>query len=107
MAYRDLTPQQAQRELHQDPTLRALDVRTAPEHKRHRLPGAVLVPVQELARRAQELDPAANWLVYCEHGRRSVTACAILAAAGFARLANLRGGMAQWLLDGLPCERGG
>jgi rhodanese-related sulfurtransferase len=34
-----------------------------------------------------------------------VVACTILANAGFTQLANLRGGMANWLGCGLPVER--
>jgi rhodanese-related sulfurtransferase len=106
MHYRDLDPEDAQRELATDPTLRILDVRTAPEHASHRLPDATLIPVQELARRIGELDPDANWLVHCEHGRRSITACEMLAQAGFQKLANLRGGLAYWAGRGLPLVMG-
>ena len=106
MPYRDLDPETAEQELRTDPTLRVLDVRTAEEYASHRLPNAVLVPVQELQARLAELDPAANWLVHCEHGRRSLFACELLAAAGFHKLANLRGGLAFWAGCGLPLETG-
>ncbi|MBL9079560.1 MAG: rhodanese-like domain-containing protein [Planctomycetes bacterium] len=106
MSYRDLDPATAQRELHADPTLRILDVRTEGEHASHRLPQSTLIPVQELEARLGELDRDANWLVHCEHGRRSVWACEILAQAGFARLANLSGGLAWWAGCGLPLETG-
>ena len=106
MAYRDLDPADAQRELQSDPTLRILDVRTEPEYRSHRLPNATLIPVQELAGRLHELDPKANWLVHCEHGRRSLAACDILGAAGFGKLANLRGGLAYWSGCGLPLVQG-
>lgn len=106
MNYRDLDPADAQRELQTDTTLRILDVRTEPEYQSHRLPGSVLIPVQELDRRLAELDKNANWLVHCEHGRRSLFACEILAQAGFRKLANLRGGLAQWAGCGLPFVQG-
>ncbi|MFN6147813.1 MAG: rhodanese-like domain-containing protein [Planctomycetota bacterium] len=106
MSYRDLDPTDAQQELAADKTLRILDVRTPQEHQSHRLPGSVLVPVQELEQRLRELDKDANWLVHCEHGRRSLFACEILAKAGFKKLANLRGGMAYWAGCGLPFVRG-
>lgn len=106
MKYRDLAPEEAQAELQRDPTLRVLDVRTVQEHASHRLPGATLIPVQELDRRLGELDPATNWLVHCEHGRRSLFACEVLAQAGFGKLANLRGGLAHWSGCGLPLETG-
>lgn len=105
MNYRDLSPEDAQKELASDATLKLLDVRTAPEHRSYRLRGAALLPVQELATRLQELDPNTNWLVYCEHGRRSLVACEILAQAGFSKLTNLRGGIAHWVGKGLPVER--
>ncbi len=106
MIFRDLDPDTAQRELAADPTLRILDVRTPHEYEMHRLPGAVLLPIQEIQQRLHELDPEANWLVHCEHGVRSVMVCEFLAQSGFARLANLRGGLAHWIGRGLPCERG-
>lgn len=106
MNYRDLDPADAQRELQQDKTMRILDVRTEPEYQSHRLPGSVLIPVQELDRRLAELDRNANWLVHCEHGRRSLFACEMLAQAGFKKLANLRGGLAYWAGSGLPILQG-
>ncbi len=104
--YRDLDPETAAAELARDPSLRILDVRTAPEFASHRLPQAVLVPVQELQARVGELDKHANWLVHCEHGRRSLHACEFLAQMGFDKLANLRGGLAHWAASGLPLETG-
>ena len=106
MDYRNLEPTDAQQELQQDPTPRLLDVRTQPEHDSHRLPDAKLLPVQELAQRVDELDRDQNWFVYCEHGVRSVAACEFLASAGFARITNVRGGMAYWAQAGLPFLRG-
>lgn len=106
MTYRDLTPEDAQRELLADPTLKLLDVRTPREHQSHRLANATLVPVQELMQRTGELDPEQHWFVYCEHGRRSLLACDILTQSGFGKLTNIRGGMANWAQQGLPFERG-
>lgn len=106
MKYRDLAPEEADAELRRDATLRLLDVRTPQEFASHRLPNATLLPVQELDRRFTELDKDANWLVHCEHGRRSLFACEMLAQAGFTKLANLRGGLAHWASCGLPLEQG-
>ena len=106
MNYRDLDPETAQQELQTDPTLRVLDVRTAEEYASHRLPDATLVPVQDLQARLAELDPETNWLVHCEHGRRSLFACELLEKAGFHKLANLRGGLVSWAGCGLPLQTG-
>jgi adenylyltransferase/sulfurtransferase len=106
MSYRDLDPATAQQELQADPNLRILDVRTEAEYRSHRLPKSLLVPVQELEQRLHEIDAKASWLVHCEHGRRSLWACEVLAKAGFTRLANLSGGLAYWAGSGLPLESG-
>ena len=76
--------------------LLVLDVRTQPEHESHRLAAATLIPVQELAARHDELDPATPTLVYCEHGIRSVQAAVFLAQLGFDCVFNLRGGIVTW-----------
>jgi rhodanese-related sulfurtransferase len=105
MPYRELTPKQAQQELQRDPTLRLLDVRTPPEHETYRLENSLLIPLQELPRRVRELDANGNWLIYCEAGVRSQYACEFLASVGFAKLANLTGGIACWAGEGLPHTR--
>ena len=76
MSYENLDPNEAQRALQSDASVRLLDVRTQPEHDSHRLPGATLIPVQELMGRVAELDPSQRWFVYCEHGVRSASAYA-------------------------------
>jgi rhodanese-related sulfurtransferase len=105
MSHRDIEPQAAQAELQSDQGLRVLDVRTPREHQSHRLAGSILIPLQELHLRVQELDADAHWLVHCEHGVRSLAACRMLAQAGFEKLTNLRGGIAHWMSCGLPIER--
>lgn len=106
MDYADLAPQEAADALRDDPGLLVLDVRTEPEYRRHRVDGAVLVPVQELPQRFGELEPRERYLVICEHGVRSRMACAFLGQHGFADLRNVVGGMARWIGDGLPIVRG-
>lgn len=76
--------------------LAVLDVRQPEETAAYRIPGAQCIPLPELLVRAEELDPDTPWLVVCEHGIRSITACALLAERGFARLYNLRQGMCAW-----------
>lgn len=103
MQYTDLSPAEALQLLRAATPPVLLDVRTRPEFDSHRAEGAVLVPVQELAQRIDELpESAAGFVVVCEHGVRSVHACAILATAGQGPLFNVRGGMARWVGEGLP-----
>jgi len=80
-----------------------LDVRTPGEYRSHHIPGALLIPVDELNRRYQELDPDRPTVCICEHGIRSEAAAAFLARQDFADVATMRGGMVRW--PG-PVERG-
>lgn len=102
MQAKDLDPREVHELLQAEPRPTVLDVRTEPEYLRHHISDATLLPLQELVERHGELDPQAAYVVTCEHGVRSVAACEFLASLGFARLYNLRGGMAHWNACGLP-----
>ena len=73
-----------------------LDVRTPEEWEAYHIPGAVLIPVQELAARAGELNASRPVVCICEHGIRSEAAAEHLAHLGFADVSNMSGGMARW-----------
>ena len=79
----------------EDPPV-VLDVRTAPERAIARLPGDLWIPMQEIAARVEELDPARDVVVYCHVGARSARVAQFLRARGFARVANLVGGIDAW-----------
>ncbi len=71
-----------------------LDVRTADEHRAGSIPGAVLLPVDELRDRLAEL-PDGPLVVHCAVGIRGHTAARILAAHG-RDARNLDGGYKTW-----------
>ncbi len=73
-----------------------LDVREGEELAICALPGVVHIPLGELTRRCEELDPAAELVCICHHGIRSARAAAFLERAGFARVWNLSGGVERW-----------
>ncbi len=75
-----------------------VDVRQPWEHELVCLPDDVLVPLDQLADRADELTPPAGALVvtYCHHGIRSLNAAAILHQLGHSRVASLAGGIDAW-----------
>ena len=79
-----------------------LDVREPSEAAICRLPGARLIPLGELPRRFDELDPSADIVVHCKSGARSARAVAMLRERGFTRVSNLTGGIVKWLeeMDG-------
>jgi sulfur dioxygenase len=68
---------------------------------------ARLVPLGELAASQGSLDKSRPVVTVCRSGTRSAQACVLLARAGFARVANLAGGMLRWRAMGLPVVGGG
>ncbi|MBM3368306.1 MAG: sulfurtransferase [Betaproteobacteria bacterium] len=73
-----------------------LDVREPWEYHTCRIESSKLVPMRELPARTGELDPKADTVVICHHGRRSLHAAMFLERQGFARIHNLAGGVAAW-----------
>jgi sulfur-carrier protein adenylyltransferase/sulfurtransferase len=74
-----------------------VDVREPVEFEICRIPGAVLIPLQQLPSRLGELDPAREIVCLCKVGGRSANATAYLQRAGFARARNLTGGILAWI----------
>jgi rhodanese-related sulfurtransferase len=73
-----------------------LDVREPWEVAQAGLPGSVCIPLHEVPSRLEELDAGAEIIVMCQVGARSQRAAEFLAASGFGRVCNLRGGIAAW-----------
>jgi rhodanese-related sulfurtransferase len=65
-----------------------LDVRTEAEYQAGHVPGAILLPVEQLEQRWQELERYRDQplVVYCRSGRRSAIAVRLLADKGFTGL---------------------
>jgi rhodanese-related sulfurtransferase len=55
--------------------------------------GSKLVPIPEILDRRPELDPAAETVVICHHGARSVFVTQVLDRSGFKNAYNLEGGL--------------
>lgn len=73
-----------------------LDVRQPKEYQQGHLPGALLMPLDQIQERLGELDPARTTITYCAAGPRSRAAAAILRNAGFAKVSNMAGGIRAW-----------
>lgn len=88
-----------------DPSVLLLDVRTPDEYRGEsgHLENSVLVPLQELEQRIDELVPykARTIIAYCRSGNRSGTAAATLTRKGFSAM-NMEGGMVKWNAENLP-----
>ncbi|KXA90875.1 hypothetical protein AKJ57_03390 [candidate division MSBL1 archaeon SCGC-AAA259A05] len=83
----------------EDPVV--LDVRTPDEFESGHVPGAILLPVDELRGSTfLEIPHDEEVLVYCRSGRRSSWAAEYLSQKGFARTYNLSGGVLAWKKHG-------
>lgn len=95
----DTTPMELAARLARGESPLLLDVREEWEYAIAALPGSVLVPLGTLQQRTGSLDPQAEYVVYCHHGGRSAMAAQWLRSQGFARVANLEGGIDAWSLE--------
>lgn len=81
-----------------------LDVRTVEEWQQGHLPGATLIPLDELAERYQELPGDEPILIYCRSGNRSFQALNLLKGLGLDNLSSMDGGINDWIAAGYPIE---
>lgn len=79
-----------------------LDVRQVWEFDESHIPGALNLPLPELADRMVEIDRRHPVLVYCRSGGRSQAAAGMLDSQGFERVYNVLGGITAW--DGPAAE---
>lgn len=78
-----------------------LDCRTPEEHATARIPGSLLIPMQELSQRLSEIDAwrARRIVVHCHHGIRSLRVTHWLRARGYGNVSSLQGGIEAWSLE--------
>ncbi len=84
-----------------------IDVRTPEEYAAGHIPGAKLIPLDEIEKRISEIPRDKQVYLYCRSGRRSAKAAEILAKHGFANIENVQGGFLAWQAAGFPVERAG
>jgi rhodanese-related sulfurtransferase len=82
-----------------------VDVRERAEYAEAHVPGAVLVPMGQLATRADELDATRRVHVICASGNRSKAMTDLLRARGLDAV-SVAGGTTAWIASGRDVERG-
>jgi rhodanese-related sulfurtransferase len=91
------------RELLDKDNAQLVDVRADHEWEAGRIPGAVHIPLSELATRAAEIDKDRPVVLTCRGGNRSSMATAALAEAGY-DASKLSEGVVGWEAEGLPMQ---
>lgn len=88
-------------------TVTVLDVRPSPEYAAGHIPGAVSIPLDELADRLAELPDDGQIVAYCRGGYCVLAPEAVRLLAAHGRPArHLADGMLEWRLAGLPVATG-
>lgn len=106
--YGVVTPKEVYEMSISDTNLILLDVRTLEEFNGElgHVEGAILIPVQELDDRVEELAPyrTKTIIAICRSGNRSGRAAALLTEKGYT-VRNMVGGMLRWNAEKLPVVR--
>ena len=82
-----------------------LDVRRPEEWAEKRIPGVVLIPIDELGARVDEIPQDQRVWVVCAVGGRSLKAAEALCEVGFDAV-SVAGGTNRWVEEGRPFESG-
>lgn len=89
-------------------SVQLVDVRTPQEYAEGHIDGALNINVQSVdfqQMAEKELSKDSTILVYCRSGRRSMDAAEVLTKLGY-NVVNLKGGIIEWIEDGLPVTTG-
>jgi hydroxyacylglutathione hydrolase len=85
--------------------LKIVDVRALSEWEQGHIPGAIHIPLPELADRLDELPTDGPIVFQCQGGGRSMIAASLVQANGKDDVINLTGGFGAWVKAGLPTEK--
>jgi rhodanese-related sulfurtransferase len=83
-----------------------LDVREPSEWLEGHVPGATLIPLEQLPGRVGEVPADRPVVVICRTGNRSAAARDFLRNAGFKAVSSVQGGIVAWQAAGLPVRTG-
>ena len=96
-AYMNITAEQAKELMDSQEGYIILDTRTQEEYDESRIPGAILIPYDEILKKAEGVltDKHQLILVYCRSGRRSKLAAEDLVKLGYTNIKEF-GGIIDW-----------
>ena len=95
--YVNITAQQAKEIMDTQQGYVILDTRTQEEYDEGHIPGAILIPYDEILEKAEDVQTDKNQLilVYCRSGRRSKLAAEDLVELGYTNIKEF-GGIIDW-----------
>lgn len=95
---KNFSPEEASTFIRENRDAVILDVRTRGEFSRGHIPGAKLMPVDEISSRVGELEKYRGKpiFVYCASGHRSASAIRVLLKNKFENIYNLKRGLSTW-----------
>ena len=95
--YMNITAEQAKEIMDSEGNYIILDTRTQEEYDESRIPGAILIPHDQVKEKAESMltDKSQLILVYCRSGRRSKLAAEDLVKLGYTNIKEF-GGIIDW-----------
>jgi rhodanese-related sulfurtransferase len=92
-----ITAEEGKAMMDEDMAIILVDVRTEAEFAEEHIPGAILVPIDDLEALAPDMmpDKAATYIIYCRSGNRSATASQQLIELGYQNIYDM-GGIIDW-----------
>jgi len=100
VGYHVITPQEGKAMLDDDSSIILVDVRTADEYNEEHIPHAILLTLDEIESRADEVipDQSGTYIIYCRSGNRSAQASQLLSDLGYKNIYDM-GGIIDWPYD--------
>jgi rhodanese-related sulfurtransferase len=96
----EVNPAEVKRRMQAGERLRLIDVREPWEFERARIEGSELIPMRTIPESLGHLDEfAADLIVLCHHGVRSLRVVSWLREQGVENCASLEGGIDRWSLE--------
>lgn len=105
ITYTDISPEEAKAMIDEKPELIIIDV--SPKYDEGHIPGAINYYVGDgsLDEAIPDLDPMAEYLVYCHNDAASTLGASKLIEAGFKNVYRLEGNYGAWVDAGYPVEK--
>jgi adenylyltransferase/sulfurtransferase len=93
----EITSVELKQRLDRGDKLKIVDVREPNEYQINRIPGSELIPLGDVPKRVNELNPEDEIVVHCKMGGRSAKAADFLRSVGYKKVLNLKGGILDWI----------